>query len=101
MRDASDFSEVLQVCGVEVGGHHVLRAEATAIPNGIAALLLHLRDVTGKRPSVYFNWEEGNPIIHLVRYMFSGHGDVPPLTREILRRAEPDAGRRPAVYVGV
>ncbi|WP_020473590.1 APC family permease [Zavarzinella formosa] len=101
VRDASDFSDVLHVRGVEIGGHRVLRADATAIPNGIAALLLDLRDSTGKRPSVYFNWGEGNPILHLIRYLFTGHGDVPPLTREILRRAEPDAGRRPAVYVGV
>ena len=101
VRDASDFTDVLRVCGIEVGCHRVLRAEATATPNGIAALLLHLRDVTGKRPSVYFNWGEGNPVLHLIRYLFSGHGDVPPLTREILRRAEPDVSRRPAVYVGV
>jgi hypothetical protein len=101
VRDASDFTDVLHVRGVEVGCHRVLRADATATPNGIAALLLHLRDRTGKRPSVYFNWGEGNPVLHIIRYMFSGHGDVPPLTREILRRAEPDPTRRPAVYVGV
>ena len=101
VRDASDFTDVLRVRGVEVGIHRVLRAEATAIPNGIAALLFHLRDVTGKRPCVYFDWGEGNPLLHLVRYLFSGHGDVPPLTREIIRRAEPDPKRRPAVYVGV
>lgn len=101
VRDASEFTDVLHVRGVEVGGHRVLRAEATAVPNGIAALLFHLRDATGKRPSVYFNWGEGNPLLHLLRYMLSGHGDVPPLTREIIRRAEPDPARRPAVYVGV
>jgi hypothetical protein len=101
VRDGSDFTDVLHVRGVEVGGHKVLRAEATAVPNGIAALLLYLRDETGKRPSVYFNWGEGNPVLHVIKYLLSGHGDVPPLTREILRRAEPDPPRRPAVYVGV
>lgn len=101
VRDASEFTDVLRVCGVEVGGHRVLRAEGTAIPNAIAAFLFHLRDATGKRPSVYFDWGEGNPVLHLLRYVLSGHGDVPPLTREIIRRAEPDRGRRPAVYVGV
>jgi hypothetical protein len=101
VRDASDFSDVIHVQGVKVGPHRVLRAEATAIPNGIAALLFHLRDITKKRPSVYFNWGEGNPLFRMIWYLFSGHGDVPPLTREIIRRAEPDAARRPAVYVGV
>jgi hypothetical protein len=101
VRDASEFTDVLRVCGVEVGGYRVLRAEGTAIPNAIAAFLFHLRDATGKRPSVYFDWGEGNPVLHLLRYVLSGHGDVPPLTREIIRRAETDQKRRPAVYVGV
>ncbi len=101
IRDASDFSDVLIVRGVMIDSHRILRAEATAIPNGIAALLFHLRDITGLRPCVYFNWGEGNPLLHLIRYLFTGHGDVPPLTREIIRRTEPDPTRRPAVYVGV
>lgn len=101
VRDASDFTDVLRVRGVEVGSYRILRTEATAVPNGIAALLFHLRDTTGRRPSVYFNWGEGNPLLHLLRYLLSGHGDVPPLTREIIRRAEPDPRKRPAVYVGV
>jgi hypothetical protein len=101
VRDASEFTDVLHVRGVEVGGHRVLRAEGTAIPNAIAAFLFHLRDATGVRPAVYFDWGEGNPLLHLLRYVLSGHGDVPPLTREVIRRAEPDPARRPAVYVGV
>ena len=95
VRDASEFTDVLHVRGVEVGGHKVLRAEATAVPNGIAALLLYLRDATGKRTGVYFNWGEGNPALHVLKYVLTGHGDVPPLTREILRRAGPDPARRP------
>ncbi len=101
VRDASDFTNVLQVRGVEVAHHRVLKVEATAVPNGIAALLLHLRDMTGRRPSVYFNWGEGNPVIQLFRYVLSGHGDEAAVTHEILRRVEPDAKRRPAVYAGV
>ena len=49
--DASEFAHVMKVEGLEVGGYRVLRAESSAVPNAIAAFLLHLRDRTGKLPT--------------------------------------------------
>src|SRR5207237_3473205 len=96
--DASEFTGELQVRGCEVAGHRVLRVRGTAIPNAIAALLLHLRDTTGRRPHAYFNWTEGNPLLYLIRYLLSGEGEIAPVTREILRRHESDPARRPALH---
>ncbi|TCO54894.1 amino acid transporter [Actinocrispum wychmicini] len=98
--DSSEFEDVLRVSGEERFGYRILRVEAPAVPNAIAALLLHVRDVTGKLPHVYFAWMETNPIIQLLGYVLTGSGDVPPLTREVLRQAETDPARRPMVHVG-
>ncbi|MEP7039495.1 MAG: amino acid transporter [Acidobacteriota bacterium] len=98
--DASEFKGKLEIRGVDVAGYKILRTEAPAVPNAIAALLLHLRDKTDKIPHVYFGWSEGNPIAYLIRYIIFGEGDTAPVTREILRQAEENPELRPSVHVG-
>lgn len=98
--DASEFKGKLKIQGVDVEGYKILRTSAPAVPNAIAALLLHLRDKSGKIPHVYFGWSEGNPIAYLIRYILFGEGDTAPVTREILRQAEHDPELRPNVHVG-
>jgi len=98
--DSSEFESELSVVGESRHGYRVLKLSSPSVPNAIAALALHLRDTTGRQPHIYFEWTEGNPLRNFVRFLFFGVGEVAPVTREVLREAEPDPDRRPAVHVG-
>jgi len=98
--DASDFSDELLVRGVKVGRHNILRCKSPAVPNAIAALLLHLSDTTGTLPHAYFGWTEGNPIAYVLRYLALGEGDTAPVTREVLRKSVANPLDRPRIHVG-
>jgi hypothetical protein len=100
VEDASEFEDVLEVSGVEIGGYKVLRGKSSVVPNAIAAFLLHLRDETGKKPHCYFGWTQGNPVVYLFKFLLFGEGDTAPVTHEVLREAEPDVERRPVIHVG-
>ena len=98
--DSSDFETDLHVRGVLRHGYRVLEVHGPVVPNTIASVLLHIRDVTGLMPHIYFRWTEGNPVINLLRFLFLGEGEIAPVTREVLREAESDVTKRPWVHVG-
>ena len=99
--DPSDFEHRIDVHGeVMHGEYRVLTLESSSVPNALAALLLHVRDVSGVTPHIYFEWTEGNPVTQFLRFLMFGSGEVAPVTREVLRRAEPVRAQRPHVHVG-
>ena len=99
--DPSEFATRLGVHGdVKHHQYRVLTLESSTVPNALAALLLHIRDQTGHRPHIYFEWTEGHPAVNFLQFLFGGVGDVAPVTREVVRRAEPDRARRPHVHAG-
>jgi hypothetical protein len=98
--DSSDFETALEVHGVTRHGYQILEVHGPVVPNTIASVLLHIRDVTGLMPHIYFRWTEGNPVTNLLRFLAFGEGEIAPVTREVLREAEPDVTKRPWVHVG-
>ncbi|MFC3574023.1 amino acid transporter [Streptomyces yaanensis] len=99
--DPSEFEAGLTVRGeVLHNRYRVLTVESASIPNALAALLLHVRDSTGCIPHIYFEWTEGTPFANFLRFFLFGQGEVAPVTREVLREAEPDRARRPRVHTG-
>lgn len=99
--DASEFVEnCLEVSGhIVEGGYKVLRCDSPAVPNAIAAILIHVRDKTKTLPHAYFGWTEGNPVLYIFKYLFFGEGETATVTREILREIEHKPEQRPAVHV--
>ncbi|MFF4210825.1 amino acid transporter [Streptomyces sp. NPDC001796] len=99
--DPSEFESSMTVRGeVMHSRYRVLTLESSSIPNALAALLLHVRESTGCIPHIYFEWTEGNPFANFLRFFLFGQGEVAPVTREVLREAEPNRARRPRVHVG-
>ncbi|MFJ2443397.1 amino acid transporter [Streptomyces sp. NPDC087658] len=99
--DPSEFEAGLTVRGELLHGRYrVLTLESSSVPNALAALVLHVRDTTGCIPHIYFEWTEGSPFTNFLRFFLFGQGEVAPVTREVLREAEPDRARRPRVHVG-
>ncbi|WP_291478807.1 amino acid transporter [Corynebacterium sp.] len=98
--DASDFSTPLVVTGRAVDGIPVLHVSATTVPNAVAAVALDARDHFDVVPDIYFEWGTGTPVREMLRYLAVGRGHNAAVTREVLRRAEPDEARRPRVHVG-
>jgi len=99
--DSSEFATDLLIHGrYREGGYRILWVDSAAVPNTIAATLLAIREQTGIVPNVYFEWSETNPLLNLLRFLFIGEGEVAAVTREVVRRAEPEISQRPVVHVG-
>ena len=98
--DSSEFTDThLEITGHLVDGFQILRCQSPTVPNAVAALLLHLRDLYGEPPHAYLAWTEGHPISYMIKYILFGEGETAPLTREILRGQESDANKRPKIHV--
>lgn len=98
--DSSEFAPTLFVSGYQLNGFRIIRAQAPSVPNAIAAILIWIRDRTGKVPHAYFAWTEGHPLLHAARFLFFGEGDIAPVAREILREAIVEPAMRPKIHVG-
>lgn len=98
--DASQFNlRRLTVNGERRGPYRVFTCTSPAVPNALAAILLHAREKTGGQPNLYLGWTEGNPVASTFKFLFLGEGETASVTREILRGEVEDPTTRPRVHV--
>lgn len=98
--NSSDYTERLAVRGTHAYGFPVLSVHSSSVAATVAAVAIAVRDLTGIPPEVYIDWEEGNPISRMARYLLFGIGEVGPVAREVIRSAEPDSRIRPVLHIG-
>ncbi|MDU0478762.1 hypothetical protein QVA66_05870 [Staphylococcus chromogenes] len=99
LRDASEFYSPLEIKGCAVGDASVLRVEASAIPNAIAAVASDIYDHSDVEMDLYFEWSPGNPIWDTLRYLVIGKGRTAVVVHEVLRRRYAGKNRLPHVHV--
>lgn len=97
--DSSEFEGELLVRGINRHSYRVLQIRASSVPNAIAAATLYFASEYSCVPHVYFRWTEGNPLSNLLRFLLFGEGEIAPMTREVLRAAQPDPTLRPWIHV--
>ncbi|MBY0231594.1 MAG: amino acid transporter [Gemmataceae bacterium] len=98
--DPSDFAVQPQLDVVNEEGRMVLLVEdATSVPHALAAIALAFRE-TGVPPEMHFAWAEESPLEANLNFVLLGHGNVPWMVHELIRKAEPDPAKRPRVIVG-
>jgi hypothetical protein len=100
VKDPSEFYQQPLMSVIEEEGRYVLRiTRAASIPHTLAAVALELAKV-GRPPEIHFGWTDESPVAGALGFLFLGEGNVPWMVHELIRRAQPDKSKQPAVIVG-
>jgi hypothetical protein len=100
MGDASDFYQLpLVEIRQELGRFVIHVSRCVSVAHVIAAVALELSKV-GPVPEVHFGWSDESPLSMNLNFLIFGQGNIPWLTRELIRRAEPKLERRPRIIIG-
>jgi hypothetical protein len=98
--DPSDFAQVPLVEVKQEEGRFLIRVRRCAsVAHVLAAVGLELSRV-GRPPEMHFGWSNEAPLAANLNFVLFGQGNVPWMVRELIKKAEPDAERRPRVVIG-
>jgi hypothetical protein len=98
--DPSVFENLPLLKVVQDRGKFILRIkDCHSIAHALAAVGLELSRV-GKPPEMHFGWSNERPLSANLNFVLFGEGNIPWMVRELVRRAEPNPERRPAIFIG-
>lgn len=100
VKPASARSALIEVRGEHYYGHPILAVRGPVTGPTVAAVLLKIRDMTGRTPRLDFTWPQRDRTSNVLWFAMFGAGRLASATRCALRHAEPDPTRRPKVHVG-
>lgn len=100
VEDASDFYQLPLLQIKQDDGRFTLRiTRCASVAHVIAATALELSKES-QPPEIHFGWSNESPTAANLNFVLFGHGNVPWMVRELLKRAEPRLDRQPRVIVG-
>ncbi len=99
LADASEFAPQPVIEVAQEQGRYVLKVtQAASISHTLAALALEMAKV-GRPPEIHFGWTDESPVSGTLGFLLFGEGNVPWMVRSLLRKAEPNADRRPLIII--
>jgi hypothetical protein len=99
LSDASEFTQQPTLHVEQEQGRYVMKITgAASIAHTLAAVSLEMAKV-GRPPEIHFGWTDESPVSGTLGFLLFGEGNVPWVVRELLRRAEPDADKRPLIII--
>jgi hypothetical protein len=98
--DPSEFEQTPLMEVTQAEGRFVIRlSRCVSTAHALATIALELAR-TGRPPELHFGWSNESPLVANLGFLLFGEGNVPWLVRELIRKAEPDASRRPRIILG-
>jgi len=97
--DPNTGKSVVEVKGVVLGDYMIFRCKCQSAPVAIASILLAIRNKTNKIPHVFMGWTDAHPLSYAWKFILFGEGETAPLTRDLIRRIEPQESKRPYIHV--
>ena len=99
LADPSDFAPTPELAVIEEEGRYVVKVTERGVDRPHAGGRGPGDEQGGKPPTIHFGWTDESPVSGTLGFLLFGEGNVPWEVRELIRKAEPEPGKRPKVMI--